>query len=213
MNSPEILPSLINLAVALLIAALVFNYYKNRVTSPSERYSTFGPRFWSPSIDTVVLWPFTTLIPLLVVYAAPSASVAVSMIATIGYYAYSIYFHGKHGGTIGKLKCKIRVLDAKSEAPIGYKQAFLRDCVPLVLSMAFYANALTQDADSIENAASFTYAPMMMGAWFIAEILTMLTNKKRRALHDLIAGTVVIRIATVEDPRITVDTSPVYAAS
>ena len=31
-------------------------------------------------------------------------------------------------------------------------------------------------------------------AWFVAEILTMLTNKKRRALHDFIAGTVVVRV-------------------
>jgi uncharacterized RDD family membrane protein YckC len=29
--------------------------------------------------------------------------------------------------------------------------------------------------------------------WFVLEILTMLTNRRRRALHDLIAGTVVVR--------------------
>jgi len=32
--------------------------------------------------------------------------------------------------------------------------------------------------------------------WFLAEVLTMLTNKKRRALHDFIAGTVVARTNT-----------------
>jgi uncharacterized RDD family membrane protein YckC len=31
-------------------------------------------------------------------------------------------------------------------------------------------------------------------AWFVAEILTMLSNEKRRAIHDFIAGTVVVRI-------------------
>ena len=31
------------------------------------------------------------------------------------------------------------------------------------------------------------------GLWFLAEVLTMLTNEKRRALHDFIAGTVVVR--------------------
>jgi hypothetical protein len=34
--------------------------------------------------------------------------------------------------------------------------------------------------------------------WFFAEVLTMLTNEKRRALHDFIAGTVVIRTNTQE---------------
>jgi uncharacterized RDD family membrane protein YckC len=29
--------------------------------------------------------------------------------------------------------------------------------------------------------------------WFLAEVLTMFTNRKRRALHDFIAGTVVVR--------------------
>jgi uncharacterized RDD family membrane protein YckC len=30
--------------------------------------------------------------------------------------------------------------------------------------------------------------------WFWAEIITMLTNRKRRSVHDFIAGSVVIRI-------------------
>jgi uncharacterized RDD family membrane protein YckC len=29
--------------------------------------------------------------------------------------------------------------------------------------------------------------------WFLLEVVTMLTNSKRRALHDLIAKTVVVR--------------------
>ena len=35
--------------------------------------------------------------------------------------------------------------------------------------------------------------------WFVAEVLTMLTNEKRRALHDFIAKTVVIRTNTQEE--------------
>jgi hypothetical protein len=31
------------------------------------------------------------------------------------------------------------------------------------------------------------------GWWFVAEVITMLTNEKRRALHDFIAGTIVVR--------------------
>jgi uncharacterized RDD family membrane protein YckC len=32
------------------------------------------------------------------------------------------------------------------------------------------------------------------GLWFLAEVVTMLTNEKRRALHDWIAGSVVVRV-------------------
>jgi uncharacterized RDD family membrane protein YckC len=34
--------------------------------------------------------------------------------------------------------------------------------------------------------------------WSWAEIITMLTNKKRRAVHDFIAGTVVVRTQFLE---------------
>ncbi len=30
--------------------------------------------------------------------------------------------------------------------------------------------------------------------WFVLEIISMMTNEKRRALHDYIAGTVVVRV-------------------
>ena len=33
--------------------------------------------------------------------------------------------------------------------------------------------------------------------WSLLEIATMLTNSKRRALHDLIAGTVVVRVSQI----------------
>ena len=42
-------------------------------------------------------------------------------------------------------------------------------------------------------------ASMVAGTWFVLEIITMLLNKKRRALHDLIAGTVVVRTSIAED--------------
>jgi len=31
--------------------------------------------------------------------------------------------------------------------------------------------------------------------WFLLEVITMLTNSKRRAIHDLIAKTVVMKVA------------------
>jgi len=34
---------------------------------------------------------------------------------------------------------------------------------------------------------------MLIPIWIGSELLVMLTNKKRRALHDFIAGTVVIK--------------------
>ncbi len=45
---------------------------------------------------------------------------------------------------------------------------------------------------------AFSYADMVLGIaallWFAGEIVTCLLNKKRRALHDFIAGTVVVNV-------------------
>jgi hypothetical protein len=37
------------------------------------------------------------------------------------------------------------------------------------------------------------WALYLMVAWTFSEVLVMLTNKRRRALHDFIAGTLVVR--------------------
>ena len=37
----------------------------------------------------------------------------------------------------------------------------------------------------------FTYS---LGIWAVLEVLTMLLNRNRRALHDSIAGSVVVRL-------------------
>jgi uncharacterized RDD family membrane protein YckC len=38
--------------------------------------------------------------------------------------------------------------------------------------------------------------------WVWSELVVLLTNRKRRALHDFIAGTVVIKVAAKEPPMI-----------
>ena len=56
-----------------------------------------------------------------------------------------------------------------------------------------------------ENPDSQLYLALQLGlasslvslaryAWYLLEVVTMLTNHKRRALHDYIAGSVVVRV-------------------
>jgi len=57
----------------------------------------------------------------------------------------------------------------------------------------------TASAQAIANGQAlvankpFWFLAALPGLWFLAEVLTMLTNEKRRALHDFIAGTIVVR--------------------
>ena len=189
----QITQILIDLAIGLLIAGLVYNHFQKREIRHGERYSTFWPRFWAPSIDHIILWPVISLLPAVILSTFPSALNATSIFVTLSYYGYSIYFHGTRGGTIGKLKCKIKVVSAKEEKKIGLKKAFIRDSIPLLLSMVIYIYILFLEPENVPDSRYLNVVQAIYGIWFLAEITTMLTNKKRRALHDFLAGTVVVK--------------------
>jgi len=112
--------------------------------------------------------------------------------------------HGKYGQTFGKWACKVKIVTFKNEKNINFRIAILRDSIPialfvLVLIAEFYLIivgklTLTElyrpTPESIKIQFYLYLIPML---WLVAELVTMLTNKKRRALHDYIAGTVVVR--------------------
>jgi uncharacterized RDD family membrane protein YckC len=117
--------------------------------------------------------------------------------------------HGKYGQTVGKMATKVRVYDVGTEAPITYRQALLREGIPAVVSGPFLIYVfigLMQGRESayllvqgkFSNYSVLWWFAALPLLWFLVEIVTMLTNDKRRALHDLIAGTVVIRTNATE---------------
>jgi uncharacterized RDD family membrane protein YckC len=187
----------INLLGTLLLAALVWFYYRYNSSYPDMKYSTFWPRFWAPTFDELVLWPFTSLLPLIFIPSlSPDSELPLPVTTAIALlqFTYSITCHGAFGATLGKRICKVRVVDARTEKTITYGQAFLRDSVPMIMIFCFlaYSSLFPQPADLEKQSPALIITGIFV-AWFLAEILTMLTNQKRRALHDFLAGTVVIR--------------------
>jgi uncharacterized RDD family membrane protein YckC len=56
---------------------------------------------------------------------------------------------------------------------------------------------IQENNPNVDNAVFSTIAYIsdnFANIWFILEILTMFTNKKRRAFHDYLAGSVVVRV-------------------
>ncbi len=115
-----------------------------------------------------------------------------------------------YGGTIGKIMVNITVtkLDGSS---IGWKEAFLRNIIGYILS--FIASILliqillnhqevfkfgnfmefSKNLNFItKNNLNFLLMQTLVSIWTWGELFVLLLNKKRRALHDFIAGTVVI---------------------
>jgi uncharacterized RDD family membrane protein YckC len=209
MNS-NLLRQLINLGVSLLIALLVWKYYRRRTCLLTERYSTFSPRFWTGSVDSCVLWPITFISSGLLYLDVPSIVAAVLVIVgNLAWLLYTVVMHARYGQTIGKMVTKVRVVDFRTEGRISWRQAWLREGIPMVLSLGclvYQVNAILTgrvtpsaiaNGDAL-NSRTFWIVMALPLMWFVAEVLTMLTNEKRRALHDFIAGTIVIRTNALE---------------
>lgn len=189
----------INLGATIVLSALVYSHYRRSVSKTSERYETFWPRFLAPNIDSLILWPVVGgFNALLVLYEIPLLfSIMMNLSIYFVHYFYTIYLHGKYSQTYGKMACKIKVVKVDTEENITFRTAIIRDCIPLVISLFllvtnfdFYMNMSKNTDVEFSDVQWIIIVPF---AWFFAEIVTMLTNSKRRALHDFIAGTVVIR--------------------
>ena len=116
--------------------------------------------------------------------------------------------HAHWGRTLGKMLAgiKVRRLDGGT---IGYREATLRSAVDLALALvASIALGVTMSQWSTADWSSLPHLEKMtliaerdpttgvisvMGvAWFWSELVVLLFNDKRRAIHDYIAGTVVV---------------------
>jgi len=180
---------------------------KHRKRKPDRnRYKTFWRRFWAGMADGVVFLP---LIFISKAVWSHSDTVPVSLLIlfhvlqSLAGHAYKILLHGFFGQTIGKMLFKVKVIDASEEAPITLAQAFRRDVVPvifMIMGLFTQVQAILRVRNPFGDPVVRPFGPLtwfMLSfgtLWFWSEFITMLTNKRRRAVHDLIAGSVVIRI-------------------
>jgi uncharacterized RDD family membrane protein YckC len=204
--SEEITKRLLTLGIGLLIAWAVWGNYRSRTVAPTKRYSTFGPRFWAGSVDSCVLWPIGFIVYVLLRLDTPRVLAAsLVTVQSLAWLVYTVVMHARYGQTVGKMATKVRVVDTKTEGSISWRQAWLREGIPMVLSLGLVVyeaytilggslsgKAVAQGVASVPG-RMFWIATALPALWYLAEVLTMLTNDKRRALHDFIAGTVVIR--------------------
>jgi uncharacterized RDD family membrane protein YckC len=165
------------------------------------KYSTFWPRFWAGCIDGLIFMPLGWIHD----WAFPHLSIPLRVIAFLivstAFVIYEIWMLGRFGQTLGKMVCKVVVLDV-SEGPLSFRQAALRDIFDIVLVVVGLVINIPLILDGVDISVKQNSTPIdfaiAFGALglFAIELITMFTNNKRRALHDYIAGSVVVRQAT-----------------
>jgi uncharacterized RDD family membrane protein YckC len=173
-----------------------------------NKYNTFSRRFWAAIADMGVFVPLGWIDT--AIWANVTVPVILSVwivLHTAAFWIYGILLHGYYGQTVGKFACHVKVLD-KTEKSLSMRQAFYRDAFPVLMGLPVLVYQVTNVLKGhIANRGFPTEMTIIFQAflgisflWFLLELITMLTNKKRRAIHDFIAGSVVVRLEPEESP-------------
>lgn len=172
------------------------------ILSQVNKYNTFGKRFWAGIIDALVFIPIEILHNALGDPTDPNQYMIMQTSNIVLWTLYVVIGHGKYGQTLGKKAMGIKVLDISETRLIGYGRAFLRESVwfffsagVVIYMLISMDGGVNTTAEDIMRSEFNFYFP---AAWFVIELFTTLTNKKYRALHDYIAGSVVIRLDAKE---------------
>ena len=162
------------------------------------KYSTFWRRFFANTIDGLVFIPILLIESRLFNFEFSSSNTTFQMFNSIQFVIYVIVMHGLCGQTIGKMICNVKVVDHDTERDISMTQSIKRSSVDVFLTLALLISitALTttnnNDYKILLGVGIFSLSFASI-AWALSEFISMLFNKKRRALHDFIGQTVVVR--------------------
>ncbi|MBX2966326.1 MAG: RDD family protein [Cyclobacteriaceae bacterium] len=180
-------------------------------------YAGFWTRLGSLLLDFVILLPYTFLI-LYLNGLSKNAYYFTFIPSLLFHFWFSIYLVKKYGGTPGKLIVGIKILKLDG-TDVTWKEAILRQIVDFVLvifgaSMTLYALSLA-DSEYYESLTwmtkqqyLFALTPLLLqintwinNIWVYSELIILLFNKRKRALHDFIANTVIVKTKYIDKIR------------
>jgi uncharacterized RDD family membrane protein YckC len=171
-------------------------------------YAGFWRRLSAHLVDDLVFVPVMVLEVLVDGSSRTKALVSLPMVSMLKV-AYDVCLIAIFGQTIGKRAAGIRVSQLDGSR-VSWREAWLRSSVGIAFSilaavgyMGLYTRlpeahfALSWMRRSQELVAArpvwLVWTDRALQVWVWSEFLVMLSNPKRRALHDFIAGTIVVR--------------------
>ena len=172
------------------------------------KYAGFWQRFFAGWIDFFVL-----LIPHVSLIWVSSVSQTLAIVCAVPhgllYWFYTFHFHAATGQTIGKRALDIRVV-CLDGSRIGRPESFRRSAVDLGFAVIWTFGSIWgvsqlspsqlssagwfQQQELIDNVQPgfINWVDIASQVWVWSEVFTMLLNRQRRAIHDFIAGTIVV---------------------
>lgn len=166
-----------------------------------KKFDTIGPRFLASIIDILIMIPVGIMASALTIITPENSKLAFlsgNLVSLVSVFYY-ILMHARFGQTLGKMVLKVKVLDI-SERPITFTQAVIRSLpqmLPIVITASLSIFAITSpdmnEAQSNSLGIVSSGAYILYSIWSIGDCVSALVTEKNRALHDLIAGTVVVK--------------------
>ena len=159
--------------------------------APELEYAGFLPRWRAFTLDGLLFAPVGWALERLAA-ANPGAGPWLTAAGAVVWFAYLIYCTGRYGRTLGKWAAGLEVRREDGN-PVTWKAAWLRNAplliiVLLVAAAGFAPGEMLLDQDSLWALPPF----LLLVAWVVADVATFFRGERRRALHDVLAGTVVV---------------------
>lgn len=184
-------------------------------------YAGFWIRLGSLLLDFIILLPVVIII-LYLNGLSKNAFYYTLLPNLIFSFWYRIYLVKKQGGTPGKLIMGIKIIKIDG-SDVSWKEAILREIVNYGLT--FFISIVTIIALSQADTAHyesltwltkqqylmtlmpifFTIYTWSSNTWVYSEFFVLLFNKRKRALHDFMAKTVIVRAMYIDKIRETMN--------
>lgn len=164
-----------------------------------EKYHTGIRRFVAMILDGIFIQIIAA--PIALVIGLLSASVDGGDVEFIIGTAYLICLTAIYGKTPGKHLCKLKVVSYPDEGRIGIRHSVLREIFPVIMAVLVLPTNFFLEMSRGPNPFGIAWVVMLaLGGigWHILEIVTFLMDPKRRAFHDKIAGTIVVKTGEFE---------------
>jgi uncharacterized RDD family membrane protein YckC len=183
-----------------------------------KKYNTFSNRLGAGIIDGIIFMPIVLFFSIFRNDSITTFTLC-AIFETLLYTAYMVIGHGKYGQTLGKRFVGIKVFDLQEKNVIGYKNAFLRESVWFFVAIAeaLYLFIVSSKTANVQQAMMesnyYNIFSLTSLAWFFLELGTMMFNKKRRAFHDFMAGSVVVNLNELKREELQIKNNVVYPSN
>ncbi|MCK4401922.1 RDD family protein [bacterium] len=175
------------------------------------KYAGFWKRFCALIVDAIIMSPIF-FISSRFAHKSLHGYIATTIFGLFAYIIFQIIFVKFWGGSPGKLAVKIKIVKLNG-SNVLWREAILRSIVDLMFILLIDFIIIYTLSKSNITWGSYTFQvfrkyyktllpsyyktiEILRQIWFWSELIVLLFNKKKRALHDFIAGTVVIRKET-----------------